>query len=46
MTVSVCTSNEMIEQDIKLFTQALSEDDELLGERLSTLARVLRELGY
>jgi len=46
MTVSVCTSNDMIEQDIKLFTQALSEDDELLGERLSTLARVLRELGY
>lgn len=46
MTVSVCTDNEKINEDIKLFSQALSNDDELLGERLSTLARILREMGY
>lgn len=46
MTVAVCTNNEMIEEDIKLFRQALSNDDELIGERLSTLARILKEMGY
>ncbi len=46
MTVAVCTDNEKINEDIKLFSQALSNDDELLGERLKTLARVLNEMGY
>ncbi|MEM1485634.1 DUF6530 family protein [Oscillospiraceae bacterium PP1C4] len=46
MTLSVCTNNPMIEEDIKLFSQALSNDDELLGERLSCLSRVLKEMGY
>ncbi|MDP3387278.1 MAG: DUF6530 family protein [Eubacteriales bacterium] len=46
MTVSICTDNEKIDEDIKLFQQVLSNDDELLGERLSTLARLLREMGY
>lgn len=46
MTVAVCTGNEMIDEDIKLFGQALSNDDELIGERLSTLSRILKELGY
>ncbi len=46
MTVAVCTDNERIEEDIKLFRQALSNDDELLGERLLTLSRILKELGY
>ncbi len=46
MTVSVCTDNEKIDQDIKLFSQALSDDDELIGERLSTLASILKEMGY
>ncbi len=46
MTVSVCTDNEKIDEDIKLFSQALSNDDELLGERLRTLAQILREMGY
>jgi hypothetical protein len=46
MTVSVCTENEKIDEDIKLFRQALSDDDELIGERLSTLSRILKELGY
>ncbi|MBV1758506.1 MAG: hypothetical protein KMY55_11775 [Dethiosulfatibacter sp.] len=46
MTVSICTDNEKIDEDIKLFQQALSNDDELIGERLSSLARLLREMGY
>ncbi len=46
MTVAVCTDNEKIDEDIKLFSQALSNDDELLGERLSTLSRILKEMGY
>lgn len=46
MTVSVCTNNEKIDEDIQLFSQALAEDGELIGERLSTLARILREMGY
>lgn len=46
MTVSVCTDNPMIDGDIKLFRQALSNDDELIGERLRTLSRLLKEMGY
>jgi hypothetical protein len=46
MTVAVCTDNEKIEQDIKLFSQALSDDGELLSERLKTLSRILKEMGY
>lgn len=46
MTVSVCTDNERIDEDIQLFNQALSEDGELLGERLRTLSRILKEMGY
>ncbi|NLP43781.1 MAG: hypothetical protein GX351_04050 [Peptococcaceae bacterium] len=46
MTVAVCTDNEMIDEDIKLFNQALSDNGELIGERLRTLARILEEMGY
>lgn len=46
MTVEVCTDNEKIDEDIKLFRQALSDDDEIIGERLSILARLLNEMGY
>lgn len=46
MTLRVCTDNEKINEDIKLFSQVLSHDDELIGERLSTLARILKEMGY
>jgi len=46
MTVAVCTDNEKINEDIKLFGQALSNDDELIGERLHTLSRLLKEMGY
>ncbi|MGB7605416.1 MAG: DUF6530 family protein [Lutisporaceae bacterium] len=46
MTVAVCTDNEKIDEDIKLFSQALSNDDEIIGERLRTLSRILKEMGY
>lgn len=46
MTLEVCTDNERIDEDIALFRDALSQDDEMLGERLSVLARILKEMGY
>jgi hypothetical protein len=46
MNVAVCTDNEKINEDIKLFSQALSDDDELIGERLRILSRILKEMGY
>lgn len=46
LTVAVCADNDKIDEDIKLFRQALSDDDELIGERLSTLSRILKEMGY
>lgn len=46
MTVSVCTDNPMLDEDIKLFSSVLSKDDELIGERLATLSRILKEMGY
>jgi hypothetical protein len=46
MTVSVAIDNEKIDEDIKLFSQALSDDGELIGERLRTLSRILKEMGY
>ncbi|MGG4342064.1 DUF6530 family protein [Paenibacillus lautus] len=46
MTVAVCTDNEQIQEDIKLFNEALSDNGEMIGERLRTLTRMLEELGY
>ena len=46
MTIGVCTENPKIDEDIKLFQQALSNDDELIGERLQTLSEILKNSGY
>ncbi|PWW05461.1 hypothetical protein DFQ01_10419 [Paenibacillus cellulosilyticus] len=46
MTVSVCTDNDRINEDMKLFSQALSDDGELLGERLRVLSSILKDMGY
>lgn len=46
MTTRICTDNPCIDQDIRLFSAALAEDDELLAERLHRLADLLREQGY
>lgn len=46
MTVEFCTDNEMLDEDIKLLLQALSQDDELIGERLRVLSGLLKQIGY
>lgn len=46
MSVSVCTDNPMIDEDIKLFEGVLVKDGELIGERLAVLSRMLKEMGY
>jgi len=46
MSVSVCEENAMIDEDIKLFSQVLSTDGEIIGERLRVLSRLLKEMGY
>lgn len=46
MTVKMCTQNERLDEDVKLFEQALGKDDEMLSERLCALGRLLKELGY
>lgn len=46
MTLAVAVENDKIDEDIKLFQQALSNDDELIGERLSRLSSLLKEMGY
>jgi hypothetical protein len=46
MNVEVCKENNLIDEDIKLFSNVLSEDSELIGERLRVLARILKEMGY
>ncbi|WP_066505767.1 DUF6530 family protein [Abyssisolibacter fermentans] len=46
MTVSVCIDNDRINEDIELFSRALSDDDELISERLNTLSGILKEMGY
>ncbi|WP_442604230.1 DUF6530 family protein [Paenibacillus sp. KN14-4R] len=46
MTVAICTDNDKINEDIKLFNQALSDDGEMIGERLRTLSRILKDMGY
>ncbi|MEG2174255.1 MAG: DUF6530 family protein [Oscillospiraceae bacterium] len=46
MTVEVCMENPMLNEDIRMFSKVLSQDDELLSERLHLLANLLREMGY
>ena len=46
VTVEVCTGNDHIDEDIRLFRDALAEDDEMLGERFAVLSRILKEMGY
>jgi len=46
MTVKVCTENERIAEDIKLFDAAMRVQDERLSERLHVLAAALRDAGY
>lgn len=46
LDVSVCTENPVLEEDLQLLRDALTKDDELLSERMSRLAKILRDMGY
>ena len=46
ISIDICLDNPFIDEDIKLFIQALSREDERLGERLRVLADLLKQLGY
>ena len=46
MTVSVCTDNDMIDEDIKLYSLILGKDGEIIGERFRVLAGLLKTMGY
>ncbi len=46
LDMAVCIDNDMIDGDIRLFDNALHANDELLGERLSRLAAILKDMGY
>lgn len=46
MTVSVCIDNQSIDEEIQEFSQIISNQGEILGERLRVLARMFKEMGY
>jgi len=46
MTVAVCTDNEKIDEDMRLFSQALGTEGEIIGERLRVLSSTLKDMGY
>jgi hypothetical protein len=46
MSVDVAVKNEMLDKDIRLFADELSKNDELISERLQTLATILERMGY
>lgn len=46
LPIEVCIDNPSINQDIQEMSQAISDQGELLGERLRILAHILDEMGY
>ena len=46
MTVAVCRDNPLLYEDLRLFADQLGRDGELIGERLTVLARLLDDMGY
>ena len=46
MTVAIDTENERINDDIKVFSQTLSDNDEMISERLRNLSKILKDMGY
>jgi len=42
MNVAICTDNEFIDGDLDLFDECLHEDDEIISERLHTLADLIK----
>lgn len=46
MTVSVCTDNPMLNDDLKLVRDALVKDEEMLAERFHVLSKLMKEGNY
>lgn len=46
MTVGISIDDESMNENIQLFSQALQDDDEMNSERLRTLAKILKDMGY
>jgi len=46
MPVSVCTDNQNLDTDIQSLSMAVSQQGEMIGERLRMLSRLLKEMGY
>jgi len=46
MTVAICTDNEKIDEDIKLFNQVLSEDGETYWRKASHSVKDIKGNGY
>lgn len=46
LNVAICKENDMIDEDIKLFRDALAKDDEMISERLTALSQILKDMGY
>ena len=46
LPVNVCIDNSNIDDDMKKFSQALSDLGELTGERMRTLSHILEEMEY
>lgn len=46
MTVEICTANEHLDEDIQLFMQSQSKDDELISERFRVLVGILKNMDY
>jgi hypothetical protein len=44
MNIDICKENEQIESDLKLFEQALRNDDEIVSERMNVLYDLLKEI--
>ena len=46
MNVSICTSNDNIDEDVELLLNSISRDEGMISERLRILGAELKELGY
>jgi len=46
MTLGVSIDDESMNKNIQLFSQALQDDDEMNSERLRTLTKILKDMGY
>jgi hypothetical protein len=46
LNFALCTDNEYLTEDMKLFDECLHKDDEILSERMRMLSKILKEMEY